>query len=124
MFAIYHSMDLIHQKDFINILKPNIAIFIKYEFWYYYLRELRKNNIPTFSVSSIFRPEQQFFKKRDNFFKKMLTGFSHFFVQNDSSKELLKSLDLKNVTISGDTRFDRVLEICSHPKGYTCGGRF
>ena len=103
-------------KKFIELLKPSMAIFIKYEFWHYYLSELKKNQIPTFSVSAIFRKEQQFFKRNGNFFRSMLMGFNHFFVQNETSEELLKSHGFHNVSVSGDTRFDRVLEICSNPK--------
>ncbi len=102
-------------RKFIELLNPSIAIFIKYEFWYYYLSELKNNKIPTFSVSTIFRPEQQFFKKNGQFFRKMLSCFDHFFVQNKISKELLVGQGYNNVTISGDTRFDRVKEICSNP---------
>ncbi len=103
-------------RKFIELLQPSIAIFVKYEFWFYYLSELKKQNIPTFSVSTIFRQEQQFFKKNDEFSRKMLFCFDHFFVQNDVSAQLLKKIGLDNVTISGDTRFDRVKEICSNPE--------
>lgn len=75
-------------RKFVELLNPSIAIFIKYEFWYYYLSELKNNKIPTFSVSTIFRPEQQFFKKNGQFFRKMLSCFDHFFVQNKISKKL------------------------------------
>ncbi|MCG8306078.1 MAG: 3-deoxy-D-manno-octulosonic acid transferase [Cytophagales bacterium] len=101
---------------FIDILDPDVAIFVKYEFWYYYLKELKSRKTPTFSVSSIFRPEQHFFKKNGKFFREMLLCFDHFFVQNENSKALLSDLDLENVTVSGDTRFDRVAQICSEPK--------
>ena len=101
---------------FIALLRPDMAIFIKYEFWYYYLHELKKQRIPTFSVSAIFRPDQQFFKKDGSFFREMLSCFDHFFVQNMQSKELLNNQGFENVSISGDTRFDRVMEICSNPR--------
>ncbi len=100
---------------FIGLLNPSLAIFIKYEFWYYYLSELKNRGIPTFSVSAIFRQEQQFFKKNGQFFRKMLECFDQFFVQNETSKYLLNEQGFNNVTISGDTRFDRVKEICSNP---------
>lgn len=100
---------------FIGLLNPSLAIFIKYEFWYYYLSELKHRGIPTFSVSAIFRQEQQFFKKNGQFFRKMLECFDQFFVQNEISKYLLNEQGFNNVTISGDTRFDRVKEICSNP---------
>ena len=101
---------------FIELLKPDLAIFIKYEFWYHYLKELKSKEIPTFSISAIFRPDQQFFKKRGNFFQKMLSCFDYFFVQNKQSKELLNGQGYENVSVSGDTRFDRVVEICGKPK--------
>lgn len=103
-------------KRFVELLKPDLAIFIKYEFWFYYLKALKERDIPTFSVSAIFRQEQQFFKRGDRFFKSMLACIDHFFVQNKTSKELLNSHGFDNVTISGDTRFDRVMQICSAPK--------
>ncbi len=103
-------------KKFIDLLNPSMAIFIKYEFWHYYLSELREQKVPTFSVSAIFRPDQPFFKRNGQFFRNMLAGFEHFFVQNEASKQLLKNQGFDNVTVSGDTRFDRVKEICSHPK--------
>ena len=111
-------------KRFINMLKPDVAIFIKYEFWYYYLKELERNRIPTFSVSAIFRPEQQFFKKRGHFFREMLACFDHLFVQNESSKKLLNLQGFNSVTVSGDTRFDRVKEICSNPKKIEIADQF
>ncbi len=103
-------------RRFVELIKPDVAIFIKYEFWFYYLTALQKQKIPTFSISAIFRPEQQFFKQGDRFFKSMLACFDHFFVQNEISKKLLNSHGFNNVTISGDTRFDRVMEICGSPK--------
>ena len=103
-------------KQFIELVHPQIAVFIKYEFWYNYLSELKSRNIPTYLVSGIFRSDQKFFKKGWKFFKEMLDCFTYFFVQNETSKNLLNSIGLENVTISGDTRFDRVKEICSNPK--------
>lgn len=101
---------------FIELLKPDLAIFVKYEFWYHYLNELKRREIPIFSISAIFRAEQQFFKKSGSFFREMLSCFDHFFVQNESSKSLLNSQGFENVTVSGDTRFDRVTEICANPQ--------
>lgn len=100
---------------FVRLLDPSMAIFIKYEFWYHYLAELKNNKIPTFSVSAIFRKEQHFFKKNGQFFRKMLACFDQFFVQNMVSKTLLNEQGIDNVIVSGDTRFDRVMEICSAP---------
>ncbi|AUC85963.1 3-deoxy-D-manno-octulosonic acid transferase [Polaribacter sp. ALD11] len=96
---------------FIAALNIEFAIFIKYEFWPNLLNELKKKEIKTILVSGILRKEQLFFKSYGGFMRKSLEAFSHFFVQDNSSKELLNSINFKNVTIAGDTRFDRVLEI-------------
>ena len=94
-------------RKFINIVKPTKVIFIKYEFWFNYMTELKKQNIPFYSVSTIFRDEQYFFKYR--WFAKQLHNVSHFFVQDKKSAKLLKSIGINYYTISGDTRFDRVI---------------
>lgn len=104
-------------KNFINLVKPELAIFVKYEFWYHYLDELNKNTIPVYSVSSIFRPTQLFFKPYGRFYRKMLNSFTFFFVQDNRSSELLASLNLPNM-VTGDTRLDRVLEIRNSNKTF------
>lgn len=98
-------------KKFIKTIKPSAAFFIKYEFWYNYLSELKKQNIPTFLISGIFRENHYFFKPYASWFRKQLNNFDYFFVQNKTSQNLLNSIGIKNVTISGDTRFDRVFQI-------------
>lgn len=98
-------------RKFLKIVKPQIALFIKYEFWYYFSNALRKNKIPLISISSIFRKEQFFFRKTGSFNRKILKNVTHFFVQNEESVELLRSINLYNATVSGDTRFDRVKAI-------------
>lgn len=98
-------------KRFVEICKPTLAIFVKYEFWHYYLQTLKANNIPLLLISAVFRPDQLFFKKHGEFFKKDLECFQYFFVQNQASIELLNSIGINNAMVSGDTRFDRVLEI-------------
>ncbi|WP_432714097.1 3-deoxy-D-manno-octulosonic acid transferase [Pedobacter sp.] len=97
-------------KKFIEVVNPEIAIFTKYEFWYHYFRELKNRNIPLFLISGIFRPEQVFFKWYGGFYRALLKDISHFFVQNEESIRLLNSIGLHDVTLSGDTRFDRVFE--------------
>ena len=105
--------------EFIAIVKPSIALFIKYEFWHFYLSELKKHEIPTILISGIFRPNQLFFKWYGGFYRKMLLNFTHFFVQDEGSADLIKDLLLPNsISISGDTRFDRVLTIASARKQY------
>lgn len=96
---------------FINEVRPVLTIFIKYEFWLHFTVELKKRNIPVLSVSSIFRPDQLFFKRYGGFYRKILKNFNHFFVQNDESVRLLKSIGINNCTKAGDTRFDRVNEL-------------
>ena len=98
-------------KRFIRITKPSFAIFIKYEFWYNYTAELKRNHIPIVSASSIFRPDQIFFKGYGSFFRGILKNFSHFFVQTPQSIDLLKQIGITQVTLAGDTRFDRVFEV-------------
>lgn len=98
-------------KRFLNLVNPVIVFFIKYEFWPNYLNELGKRKIPTYLVSGIFRPAQLFFKSYGGFYRQALKAFSRFFVQNDDSLRLLQSIGFTNVTVNGDTRFDRVAQI-------------
>jgi 3-deoxy-D-manno-octulosonic-acid transferase len=101
-------------KKFVKMAHPEMAIFVKYEFWPNFLQVLKKKNIDTILVSGIFRKNQSFFKFYGAWMRKSLQTFSHFFVQNENSKKLLQNIDFKNVTISGDTRFDRVYDITKH----------
>ncbi len=95
-------------KQFLEAAKPVLAIFVKYEFWFHYTNELKKRNIPLISISSIFRKDQLFFKLYGNFYRTILSAFTYFFVQNEESLKLLRSIGIKEVTLAGDTRFDRV----------------
>ncbi|WP_411274362.1 3-deoxy-D-manno-octulosonic acid transferase [Daejeonella sp.] len=97
-------------EEFIKLVKPSIAVFTKYEYWYHYFNALQNNNIPIFIVSGIFRKDQPFFRWYGGLHRKMLKKVSHFFVQNEVSKTLLSSLGLNNVIVAGDTRFDRVVK--------------
>ena len=96
---------------FLDLVHPEIIFFIKYEFWPNYLNSIHQRKIPTYLISGIFREDQPFFKWYGGFYRKALFAFTHFFVQNDKSKTLLASLGFSNVTVSGDTRFDRVVQI-------------
>jgi len=98
-------------REFLRIVHPEMAFFIKYEYWLNYLNELKVRKTPTYLISGIFRKDQMFFKSYGGFYRKALDGFSYFFVQNESSKKLLQQLGKTNVAISGDTRFDRVATI-------------
>ena len=111
---LYLPLDLPRRVDrFLNLLHPQMAIFVKYEFWPNYLLALKDRGIPTYLVSGVFRKDQLFFKKRSWGMRAVLPCFTHFFVQNENAKLLLQSIGLTNVTVSGDTRFDRVMEILS-----------
>ena len=103
-------------RRFLDLARPHMAFFIKYEFWQNYLNELHTRNIPVYSVSSIFRPGQIFFRWYGGSYRKVLRTFTHLFVQNEESVRLLKEIGVTATTIVGDTRFDRVLEICRQAK--------
>ncbi len=101
--------------DFLDIFKPKLALFVKYEFWYCYLMALTKRNIPTLYFSAIFQPRHSYFKWYGGFFRKMLRTVTMFFVQNEESKTLLESIGIANAQIAGDTRFDRAFAIANTP---------
>ena len=103
-------------KRFLDMAQPYMAFFIKYEFWQNYLNELQRRNIPVYSVSSIFRKEQIFFRWYGKSYRKVLNTFTHLFVQDEASVQLLRTIGITNTTVVGDTRFDRVLEICHQAK--------
>ena len=109
----YLPMDsAIHAKRFVDLVNPNLVLWIKYDYWYYYLRELHKRKIPALLISPLFRPDQPFFKWYGNIHRLMLDSFHAFFVQNQQSRELLETLGIvQNVFVNGDTRFDRVTDI-------------
>ncbi|WP_243745519.1 3-deoxy-D-manno-octulosonic acid transferase [Segetibacter sp. 3557_3] len=101
-------------KRFFDLVHPSLILFVKYEFWYYYLAEAYKRKVPLLLVSGVFREDQPFFRWYGGLHRKMLKAFTHFFIQNADSAELLELLGFKdNVTVSGDTRFDRVLQIAA-----------
>lgn len=110
--TVYLPLDTIsNSKQFVQMVHPEMVFFIKYEFWPNYLRELKNQNINTYLISGIFRENQAFFKWYGGFYRKALHTFDYFFVQNEGSKTLLKSIGFTNVKVSGDTRFDRVVSI-------------
>jgi 3-deoxy-D-manno-octulosonic-acid transferase len=98
---------------FLQILKPEFSVFIKYEFWFHYLHTLSKLNIPTFLLSAIFRENQIFFKPWGGFFRNMLNYYQQIFVQDEYSLTALQNIGIKKVSHSGDTRFDRVIKVAS-----------
>ncbi len=103
-------------RRFLDIVKPSQAIFIKYEFWANYLNELASRRIPTYIVSAIFRSKQIFFRPYGGYFRKILKNFTHLYVQDEPSRLLLSGIGVEHVTVVGDTRFDRVLEIQARAK--------
>ncbi len=108
----YMPIDTIgNARKFLRIVRPVMAFFIKYEFWYNFLHILKHRGIPTYSVSSIFRPEQVFFKWYGKQYGRVLNCFTQFFVQNEESRRLLATIGINNTLVVGDTRFDRVLQI-------------
>ena len=102
---------ILNARRFLRTIRPVMAFFIKYEFWYNYLHILRHRGVPVYSVSSIFRPGQVFFRWYGKQYSRVLKCFTHFFVQNEVSRELLATIGITDVSVVGDTRFDRVLQI-------------
>lgn len=118
-FVTYLPMDSkANAARFIELTNPQLVIWIKYEYWYYYLQAMNQRNTPLLLVSGIFRPDQPFFKSWGKFHRSMLASFSHLFVQNQASKDLLGTIGLTSiVSVSGDTRFDRVIAIAEKAEG-------
>ena len=100
----------INAKRWIKILKPQLVLWVKYEYWHYYLQEIKRKDIPLLLISGVYRPDQIFFKWYSSFYRDMLKNFTHFFLQNESSKNLLVNLVAEEkISVSGDTRCDRVI---------------
>ena len=115
-YVFYLPLDTAeHARQFVAAVKPALAVFVKYEFWYYYLRELREQSIPAVVVAAIFRPGQVFFKPWGSFFRQILSQLSFIFTQNEESAELLRGIGLKRVRVAGDTRFDTVAATAAAP---------
>ena len=113
----YLPLDTIgNARRFLKAVQPVAVFFIKYEFWYNYLHILKQRGVPTYSVSSIFRPDQVFFRWYGRRYSRVLKCFTHFFVQNEQSRELLAKIGITCATVVGDTRFDRVLQIKEQAK--------
>lgn len=105
-------------RIWMDILEPKMVFFVKYEFWYDYLKAIREREVPNYLVSGIFRPKQAFFKPWGGLFREMLASFELFFLQNEASANLLKEIGFENSKIAGDTRIDRVLAIKKEAKSY------
>lgn len=116
-YVFYMPVDSsINAQKFYDLVQPKMVVFIKYEFWYYYLSEAKKRGIPLLLVSAMFRKSQPFFKWYGNFYREMLQCFTQLFVQTEAAKQLLQSIEINHAIVSGDTRFDRVLEVANHFK--------
>jgi 3-deoxy-D-manno-octulosonic-acid transferase len=100
-------------KEFLQIVRPKLAIFIKYDFWFHFLQEAKRQEIPLLLASAVFRKKQLFFKSYASFYREMLHLFQHIFVQDETSLRLLKEYKIEHCSVAGDTRFDRVSEIAS-----------
>lgn len=111
-------------RRFLDLAQPVMAFFVKYEFWQNYLNELHRRHIPTYSVSSIFRPHQVFFRWYGRGYRRVLHTFAHLFVQNEESLRLLQGIGVSQASIVGDTRFERVLDICHQAKQLPLVERF
>ena len=111
--VFYLPMDSkLHAKKWMDIVKPDLILWVKYEYWHFYLQEIKERNIPLVMISAVYRSNQAFFKWYGSFYRNMLGCFTHFFVQNeDSKKQLQKIISEKKITVSGDTRCDRVINI-------------
>ena len=121
----YLPLDTIRNaRRFLRIIRPEMAFFIKNEFWYNYLHILKHRGVPVYSVSSIFREGQIFFRWYGRQYGRVLKCFTHFYVQNEKSRELLANIGIDNVTVVGDTRFDRVLQIKEAAKSLPAIDRF
>jgi len=111
-------------EKFVDIVKPTFAVFIKYEFWYHYSKVLKDHHIPLLSISAIFRPQQVFFRSYGSFYQGILKNFDYFFVQNEVSQKLLRSIGFENTTIAGDTRFDRVHAVVNQAEDIPLAEKF
>jgi 3-deoxy-D-manno-octulosonic-acid transferase len=118
-FIFYLPADTANNaRKFVELTNPDIAFFIKYEYWFNYIRQLKKKQIPVIGVSSIFRPGQRFFTWYGSWQLNMLKSFARFFVQNETSEKLLIQHGINQVSVSGDTRFDRVSQIAGNAKSF------
>jgi len=111
-------------KKFIRLVRPALAVFVKYEFWFRYLDFLYKEKIPVYVISAIFRSNQHFFKWYGGWARKQLRKVTRFFVQDNQSAELLRSFGIDQVTVSGDTRFDRVVSIAAKSRSFPLVEKF
>jgi 3-deoxy-D-manno-octulosonic-acid transferase len=114
-YIFYLPLDSVYNaKRFLAAVQPRLAIFVKYELWHFYLSQLARSNTPAILISAIFRKDQPFFKWYGRLHRRMLFCFQHIFVQNEVSMQLLRKIGIEDVSVAGDTRFDRVIEAAKH----------
>ena len=113
-----------HAEDFLELVQPELVFFVKYEFWYHHLSALARRQIPCYLFSAIFRPSQIFFKPYGGFYRKLLGTFKHIFVQNEASYKLLQEIQIQNVSVAHDTRFDRVWAMSQAPESSPLAAAF
>jgi 3-deoxy-D-manno-octulosonic-acid transferase len=115
-YIFYLPMDSVsNARQLLDLAKPQLVLWVKYEYWHYYLHEIKRRRIPLLLISGAFREGQVFFKNYGSFHNRMLSCFSHLFVQSEESKKMLGTIGFsENVTVSGDTRFDRVINIAEN----------
>lgn len=111
-------------RKFIAALRPDLAIFVKYEFWRHYLYELKRAQAPTLLISAIFRPDQVFFKSYGGWYRRLLGLFQHIFIQDEASGALLRSIEVEHFSLAGDTRVDRVLQLREQAAGFPAVDHF
>lgn len=120
-FVTYMPLDTVtNAKRFLDAIQPDIAVFVKYEFWFHHLKELKSRQIPTLLIAAVFRPDQLFFRSYGTFFRKLLTNdyFNQIFVQDKASLALLQNIGCQQVVLAGDTRIDRVTAIAAAAKTF------
>lgn len=124
-YIFYLPQDTLRNvRRFMRIVNPQVAVFVKYEFWVNYLLALQKNGTKVFIISSVFRPEQAFFRWYGGLFRRALGAFTHIFVQNEQSQQLLEGIGITKVSVAGDTRFDRVAAIADQAAAIPSVARF
>lgn len=116
--AYMPSDTLQNARKLVRNFNIKAAFFVKYDFWFNYMKVLKKNNIPLYYISALLHPNHYFFKFYSSWFRKQLFNVTHYFVQNDETAKLLKSIGIENTTVTGDTRFDRVFEIAKQSKSF------
>lgn len=117
--VLYLPLDTwFNARRFVKAAHPDVVFFVKYDLWYHHLHQAKKRGAQLYLISAVFRPEQAFFKAYGGFFRSMLRTFNHIFIQNNASKQLLQQIDINNVTLTGDTRIDRVRQIAQQAQRY------